>query len=210
MLFDYADFLKVGVAVVAGGLVGFEREFRDKAAGLRTLIFICVGSTVFTILSSKVAGAQDPRIAATIVSGIGFLGAGVVLRDRGRIIGITTAATIWLTAALGMAIGGGFYGLAISLLAAALIVLWFFPRIEAWISRGWEEKNYEITCSLDNRRESQLRAVFERHGLQLLSYQQRKNGDLLHFYWRAGGRRKNHEQLIRHLVSSSEIKEFCV
>lgn len=210
MLFEHEEFLKIAFAVLAGGLIGFEREFRDKAAGLRTLIFICVGSTVFTILSWKIADARDPRIAATIVSGIGFLGAGVILRDRGRIVGITTAATIWLTAALGMAIGGGFYTLAINLLGASLIVLWFFPRIEAWISRAWEEKNYEIVCVFDNGRESQLRADFERHGLQVTSYQQKKVGDTLYFFWRAGGRRKNHEQLMRHLVSSPEIKEFNV
>jgi putative Mg2+ transporter-C (MgtC) family protein len=174
------------------------------------LIFICVGSTVFTILSWKIADARDPRIAATIVSGIGFLGAGVILRDRGRIVGITTAATIWLTAALGMAIGGGFYSLAINLLGAALIVLWLFPRIETWIDRAWEEKNYEMVCVLDKDREPQLRADFERHGLQVLSHQQHKTGDKLQFFWRVGGPRKSHEQLIRHLVSSPEIKEFHV
>jgi putative Mg2+ transporter-C (MgtC) family protein len=134
----------------------------------------------------------------------------VIVRDRGRIVGITTAATIWLTAALGMAIGGSFYGLAMSLLAAALIVLWLFPQIETWISRAWEEKNYEIVCVLDNQREPLLRSDFERHGLQILSYQQQKIGEKLSFIWRAGGPRKNHEQLIRHLVSNPDVKEFYV
>ena len=80
MTFDATDMLKIVLAVFFGGLIGLEREFRDKAAGFRTLIFICLGATLFTILSSQLAGDKDPtRIAASIVSGVGFLGAGVIL-----------------------------------------------------------------------------------------------------------------------------------
>ncbi|MCJ7512079.1 MAG: MgtC/SapB family protein [Anaerolineales bacterium] len=96
------DLLKLGLAVMAGGLIGIEREYRDKAAGLRTLIFICLGAALFTILSSRLAGDNDPtRIAAGIVAGVGFLGAGVILREGGRVVGLTTAAAIWHTTALG-------------------------------------------------------------------------------------------------------------
>lgn len=130
------------------------------------------------------------------------------MRDRGRIVGITTAGTIWLTAALGMAIGGGFYALALALPAAALGVLRFFPIIEAWIRRMWEEKNDEIVCALTHDSEPRLRADFERYGLRVTSHQQKKNGDTIQLYWRAGGRRKSHRQLIQRLVSSPEIKEF--
>ncbi|HQN43268.1 MAG TPA: MgtC/SapB family protein, partial [Anaerolineaceae bacterium] len=91
------DLLKIVLAVLVGGLIGIEREYRDKAAGFRTLIFICVGAALFTILSVRLAGDKDPtRIAASIVTGVGFLGAGVILRDGGRVIGLTTAAAIWL------------------------------------------------------------------------------------------------------------------
>ncbi len=125
------DMLKVLVAVLIGGLIGAEREFHDKAAGFRTIIFICVGATLFTIFSHKIGGEGDTaRIAANIVSGVGFLGAGVILRDAGRIIGLTTASTIWLTAALGMGIGSGHYGFAAAATGIMLIVLWFFPWIE--------------------------------------------------------------------------------
>ena len=94
------DIFKILLAIGIGGAIGLEREYRDKAAGFRTLIFICVGATLFAMLSSKLAGDRDPtRIAANIVSGVGFLGAGVILRDGGRVVGLTTAATIWLVAA---------------------------------------------------------------------------------------------------------------
>src|SRR5512138_2976902 len=130
MIVSPEDILKICLALVAGGLIGIEREFRDKAAGFRTLIFICVGAALFTIFSTKLAGDRDPtRIAANIVSGVGFLGAGVILRDGGRVIGLTTAATIWLTAALGMGIGGGEYLLVAIGVVITLVVLWVFPKM---------------------------------------------------------------------------------
>src|SRR5262245_25187982 len=104
------DLVKIVLAVGVGGMIGLEREFRDQAAGLRTLICICVGATRFTVLSARLAGGNNAtRISANIVSGGGFLGAGVILREGGRVIGLTTAATIWLVAALGMGLGGGHY-----------------------------------------------------------------------------------------------------
>jgi putative Mg2+ transporter-C (MgtC) family protein len=114
------------MAVLIGGVIGAEREFRDKSAGFRTLIFICVGACLFTIGSIELGGPGDPvRIAAQIVSGIGFLGAGAILRNGVKITGLTTAATIWLVAALGMAIGGGLY-LLTGAAAVVLVVLWIF------------------------------------------------------------------------------------
>ena len=95
MILNPEDILKILLAVIAGGLIGIEREFRDKAAGFRTLIFICTGACLFTILSAKLAPNDSVRIAANIVTGVGFLGAGVILRDGGKVIGLTTAAMIW-------------------------------------------------------------------------------------------------------------------
>jgi putative Mg2+ transporter-C (MgtC) family protein len=127
------------LAILIGGLVGAEREFREKAAGFRTIICICVGATLFTILSLKMGGDKDPaRIAANIVSGIGFLGAGAILRASGRITGLTTASTIWLAAALGMGIGGGYYVLSSMVAVAILIVLWIFPKFDGWIHQASE------------------------------------------------------------------------
>src|SRR5262245_10109658 len=124
MSFEWEDLLRIGLAILVGGLIGSEREYRDKAAGFRTIIFICVGAASFTILSAKLAQGHDPtRVAAQIVTGIGFLGAGSILREGDRIVGLTTAATVWLAAAIGMAIGGGHYALAAIVTGAALLVL---------------------------------------------------------------------------------------
>ena len=107
--------LRVLIAFVAGLLIGFDRERNGKAAGLRTQMLVCVGSALFAGLSIYVANSlgvlgQDPtRIMAQIVSGVGFLGAGVIIKNGNRLSGVTTAATIWTTAAVGTAIGAGFY-----------------------------------------------------------------------------------------------------
>ena len=92
------ELIALGASVFVGGLIGVERQSRDKAAGLRTMIFICMGATLFTLISRRLAPGDPVRIAAQIVSGIGFLGAGVILRNGPRILGVTTAAVIWLTA----------------------------------------------------------------------------------------------------------------
>ena len=99
MHFIPEDLLKLGIALLVGGIIGAEREHHKKAVGLRTLILISVGSALFTIMSQRIgtaSGGDGSRIAANIVSGIGFLGAGVILEDRGRVTGLTTAATTWL------------------------------------------------------------------------------------------------------------------
>jgi len=119
------DIFSIVLAVVLGAAIGIEREFSGKAAGLRTNILICLGAAVFTIISKRMAGGDDSltRIAAQIVTGVGFLGAGAIIQDRGGVHGLTTAATIWFVASLGMACGAGFYELAVILTLLAIFVL---------------------------------------------------------------------------------------
>lgn len=203
------DLLKILLAVAAGGLIGLEREFRDKAAGFRTLIFICVGAALFTIFSGYLAGDQDPtRIAANIVSGVVFLGAGVILRDGGRVIGLTTAATIWLTAALGMGIGGGQYGLVAAAVGLALMVLWVFPRIEQWVDNIWEAQTYEVVCALSPDRLMELEALIHTCHLHLRRKRQLKLGDDMAITWEVRGAPKNHNRLVQRLFADPAIKEF--
>ena len=123
------------LAVAIGGLIGAERELRRKSAGFRTNILIALGSAVFTICSLTLGnGIGDPsRIAAQIVTGIGFLGAGTILRNRGSVHGLTTAATVWVNAALGIAAGGGQYRLAIIGGVITVCVLLVLGPIEAAI-----------------------------------------------------------------------------
>jgi putative Mg2+ transporter-C (MgtC) family protein len=127
--------LRIVVAAVLGGAVGLERELRDREAGFRTHMLVSIGSALFTIVSAYAfrdflveggaAVRADPtRIAAQIVTGIGFLGAGAIIRQGLSIRGLTTAATLWVTAAIGMAVGAGYYGGAVITTAVVLISLW--------------------------------------------------------------------------------------
>lgn len=124
---------KILVAIFCGGLVGLERELKQKHAGLKTNILICVGSALFSVLSVMIAESHksvgvyaDPaRLSAQIVSGIGFLGGGAIIQSRGNVHGLTTAATIWLVAAIGVSIGFGYMGMAtaISVVVVGVLVL---------------------------------------------------------------------------------------
>ncbi|AXB43031.1 magnesium transporter [Amycolatopsis albispora] len=116
--------LRVGTGVGLGAAIGFERQFRARMAGLRTNTLVAVGSTLFVLLSAHgfdgLGGADPTRVAAQIVSGIGFLGAGVILRDGGSVRGLNTAATLWCSAAVGALAGAGLYAVAA---AGALVVV---------------------------------------------------------------------------------------
>jgi len=131
--------VKLGLAVILGGVIGLEREASDKPAGLRTNILICVGSTLMMILSIQVARdfavtVADPgRIAQGVITGIGFLGAGTILHSRGGVTGLTTAATTWAVAGIGLALGSGYFLLAVTTTGLIILVLW----VLGWISRDW-------------------------------------------------------------------------
>jgi putative Mg2+ transporter-C (MgtC) family protein len=132
----WSEIFLVATSFVCGALVGIERERQDKPAGLRTLILICLGSTIFTIASmSPVLGPLEPsRIAAQIVTGVGFLGAGSILRERHGIKGLTTAACIWATAAVGIVVGAGYAVAGLALALSILFTLAGISRVEEWLT----------------------------------------------------------------------------
>ena len=124
------------LAAVLGGLIGVEREWRNKEAGLRTNMLIAIGSAVFTLMSIELTDARTgdtSRVAAQIVAGIGFLGAGAIMRTDAGIQGLTTAATIWVNAAVGVAAGGGEFHLAVITTGVTLAVLLVLQPIEKYI-----------------------------------------------------------------------------
>lgn len=130
-------FLRLALAAGLGGAIGLEREYRQKPAGLRTNMLIALGSALFAILSVELgasAGSPD-RIAAQVVSGIGFLGAGAILRSGQNVHGLTTAATIWVNAAIGMAAGLGAYSVAAGGATLTLVVLALLPVMERIFER---------------------------------------------------------------------------
>jgi len=125
------------LAMALGAAVGLEREYRQKPAGLRTNILIALGSALFTILSTAMGhdGGTSDRMAAGVVTGIGFLGGGAILRSGNTVHGMTTAVTIWVNAAIGVAAGMGQYGLATAAAMITLVVLVVLPPIEAYFER---------------------------------------------------------------------------
>lgn len=125
--------MRVLVAVALGGLVGYERERHGREAGIRTYGAVALGACVFALISTHITGGNNPHvIAAGVVTGIGFLGAGVIMRDQGNITGLTTAATLWSTAAVGLAIGYGMY------LLGTLCALIVFGLLAAHHLPGWQ------------------------------------------------------------------------
>jgi putative Mg2+ transporter-C (MgtC) family protein len=204
-----ADVVKLLVAMALGGLIGLEREFRDKAAGFRTVMFICMGSTLFTIISIRFGSGSDPaRIAAQIVTGVGFLGAGAILRDSGRVLGLTTAAITWLAAAIGMGVGAGQYILAAAGTGLVLLVLWLFPRLEAWIDNLREAASYEVACDQSPETHAAVERLFTGSGLHVAKSRFAKSGGQLLMTWAVRGSPKAQRELAERLLASAEVKEF--
>lgn len=209
------DLLNILLAIAVGGAIGIEREFRDKAAGLRTLIFICLGSALFTMFSIEMAGPApgesdgDPtRIAANIVAGVGFIGAGVILREGGRIIGLTTAAMIWLVAALGMGIAAGQHAIVLAVTALTLLILFVFPWIEHWVDTIRDERTYEIVTTQGAAKYEALDRDFHNSGLRVLQSSRSKAGAQLTCRWKVAGARATHLRLVERLLADPGIDEL--
>lgn len=144
---EIMDVYKALFALVAGIILGLERELKDKAAGLKTITVICLGSALFSIVSYKVglADHETTRIASYIVSGVGFIGAGVIFRDGVNVSGLTTAGIIWVAAAVGTAIGFGEFYLAVTFMAASLLIVFSSPLINklSWVKK--QQRNLIFT-----------------------------------------------------------------
>jgi len=139
---DFEQFIQIIAALVAGSILGLEREYHNKPAGFRTMILICVSSCLFSILSVSLSSGD--RIASNIVTGIGFIGAGVVFKEGVNVRGITSAAIIWMAAAIGMSIGLKHYALAALVVLIVLVVLVALTRLERIIESLHQIKTYEI------------------------------------------------------------------
>jgi putative Mg2+ transporter-C (MgtC) family protein len=209
MVFLPEDAIKILLAVVLGGLIGAEREYSVKTAGFRTIILICVGATLFTILSVRLGGpAETGRVAAGVVTGVGFLGAGAILRGPERIVGLTTASAIWLAAALGMGIGAGEYLLATFAAIVGFTVLLFFPRIESRIDNLSDARTYEVVCPLSTELFHKLEDDVRACGLKVKQRKRIRSGDEMVCTWHVFGSLKGHDCLIDKLFSHPEVTGF--
>jgi putative Mg2+ transporter-C (MgtC) family protein len=135
------------LAALLGGIIGLERQLRHRPAGLRTNMFICFGAAMFTVLSRQLAGVESDsaRIAAQIIPGIGFIGAGSILHARASVVGLTTAATLFVVAGIGMAAGGGLYLTACFATVIILVALVLLGRMELAFSLKIATASFEVT-----------------------------------------------------------------
>jgi putative Mg2+ transporter-C (MgtC) family protein len=141
---ELIDVVKTLLSLAAGMLLGLERELKDKAAGLKTISIICLGATLFSIISFKIGGVEDTRIASYIVSGVGFIGAGVIFKDGLNVSGLTTAGIIWLAAAIGTSIGFGEFYLAATFLVASLLLIYSSPYINKLLKSKKQTRQLEF------------------------------------------------------------------
>ncbi len=200
--------LRLLLVVLVGGLIGAEREYRSKSAGFRTMILICLGSFLFTTFGILISGSTSDRIASNIVTGIGFLGAGVIFQSENRINGLTTAATIWITAALGMGIADGFYLIVLISTTIVLISLFLFTKLENWIDIINQSRIYKIVSPYKENLLKDYETYFREHRLRFKRLKQSKVGNHLTGSWIVQGSEKNHRKFVERIMHDENVKEF--
>lgn len=203
------DILRLIFALFIGSIIGIEREYRSKSAGLRTMILVCLGSCLFTILSIRIGGQFTPdRIAANIVTGIGFLGAGVIFKEDNKVTGITTATTIWMVAALGMAVGAGHFQAATVALIIVMIVLIILVYLQKQIESLNQLRNYRIVYNYKKSGLDKYEQLFSNFELKAVRGSQSKVKDKITGNWIVQGSKSNHNKLIETLLDDEDIREL--
>ncbi len=200
--------LRLFLVVLIGGIIGAEREYRSKSAGFRTMILICLGSFLFTTFSIYISGSTSDRIAANIVTGIGFLGAGVIFRSDNGINGITTAATIWAVAALGMGIADGAYALVTMAMLIIMLALLLLNKLEDLIDRVNQSHNYKIVSDYKPDLLQQYEALFKECRLRFKRIKQTKSGNKITGSWVVQGTKNNHKLFVEKILHDTSVDEF--
>lgn len=196
------------MATLLCGLIGAEREFRSKQAGLKTMIMIGLGSTLFTILSIKIGLSSHDRIASNIVTGIGFLGAGVIFKEDNQVKGLTTACVIWIVAAIGMAIGSGYFEQAIGVTLVVLIALLIFPFLEEMAERRFTKRVYRIVKRYEGESLEKYEQDIKTSKLKLSRGKQELANGIISGTWIAVGSPKNHKTFVDRMLRDKNIIAF--
>lgn len=197
-------------ACLLGGVIGLERERRHKASGLRTNMLICLACAFFTLLSAVLAGEANPdkgRVASNIVQGIGFLGAGLILHTRDRVVGLTSAATVFVVASIGMACGAGLYIEAVLATAITMISLTVIGRFEGVI--GWQHYPliYEVRGTNQNKMHVAILSVMDRAGQRLNIIDRDTVAAMERLTFVVKGNAKTHARLLTELRASDEADQ---
>lgn len=205
--------LRLLLAIGLGGAIGLERELSDKPAGFRTNILICLGAALFSQMSVLLAtvgavpaGAGDPtRIAAQIVSGMGFLGAGTILQARGNVRGLTTAATLWTVAAIGMTVGVGAYGLAIGATVLVILVLVLLGQVERSILHRTFEQVVQVSFEPRPDFLERLGSILSETGFRAETLALEKHATLYVVTFRTSGPRSRWHDAMRALLEAPGV-----
>ena len=201
------------LAAVLGGVVGLEREVSGKPAGLRTNILICVGATLLTELSVALAGpgdeasADQTRIAAQIVSGIGFLGAGTIIQARGSVVGLTTAATLWVVAAIGMAVGARAYVEAVGTTVLVIVVLILLGRIEGHFIQRRRETVLRVMLDPEPGSLRRVEELLTGAGLTVETLEAEKRAGAVVAFLAVTGPRRTQKRVVRELAQLAEVRK---
>lgn len=200
--------LQVVMALAVGGVIGLEREFRT-GNGLRTLMLICLGATLFTLYGQEYGeGGSDPsRISSSVVTGVGFLGAAMILTFKSGVFGFTTAASVWLAAALGVGIGIGEYEVVAVATVLVLVALWGVPMVRS-LGGAHQTLAYEALGPLDAVRQDQLHELMRSHGLRVLRTTVSKEENGIRYSWQAIGPREKHQAAMLELINAEIVTEF--
>ena len=207
--------LQVGLATLLGGAIGLERELGGKPAGLRTNILICIGSVLYTHLSiamlSAIGGGggtgTDPtRVAGQIVTGVGFIGAGTILHARGAVVGLTSAATIWVVAAIGVALGSGYYLEGIATTLVVLVVLAGLGRVETLVERQAMRSTITIHAHPGPTVLEDLEGLVRRAGLEISAVSSRQENVDLVIEFNIRGSKRLHDQVMITLLHHDHVR----
>ncbi len=205
---NLSDIVSMCMSVLCGGIIGFEREYKSKSAGFRTIVLISLGSTIFTIVSGYGTGSDD-RISANIITGIGFIGAGVIFKDQVSIRGLTTAAVIWTSAAIGMTTGIGYHALAFLFTLITLIILLMVTKVEKLIGALQKQKIVSVTFNhSDLNRIRALEQSFNNSELSIERLELSKDNGSLTVLWQVTATKKSFSELNERLADVGEIISF--
>jgi putative Mg2+ transporter-C (MgtC) family protein len=204
---------RLALAAILGGVIGLERELKRKPAGLRTNMFICFGSAMFTVLSTELASqwgiGDHTRIAAQIIPGIGFIGAGSILHDRGSVSGLTTAATLFVVASIGMACGGGLYLLAIFATMLIYLALHLLGVLERRANLKPLIMNYIIVSDKTaDELVTEVNSILEDQGKQMEGMHLSRLNGKEKLIFSVGGTRNEHRELTSRLRNSEDLKNL--
>ncbi len=200
---------QVSVAFIIGAIIGLEREFRSKPAGFRTMILICVGSCLFTILSKETVNGSTDRIASNIVTGIGFIGAGVIFKEGISVNGLTTAALIWVTAALGMAVGYHNYPIAIVVSIMVVVALFVLEPVQRFINNLHKVKDYRIrTIELGNNFRNEMEQFFKLNDVTFRCMKLVKDNKDAVYLYRIGSPKRNYDAVNNFLLTHKDVRSF--